>query len=202
MSTISRRGARCADVVSLREGRRGAVCCIFADGASGSEDPVSAARSFVRTVENMLDIENAVQGSVDLRGLASAADVTVMETAPCSETGGLIVIVGTGMIFGAGVGDTHAILVPDDAEAPHRRLTGHFSSRPRFGEGFAVPSAFSLRDPPNGLLLIVSDGVTNAMTDTELAGLVRGTTTGQACNAVIDGIGLPTDDSTIVAIRI
>ena len=129
----------------------------FGDGAGGSIDGLSAAKTFVANVEECA--KDLTLNSNCIR-LLKQSDYNIAQ----GETTGILLILESGEIAGASVGDSSAKIIHHDSVTD---LTAGQSRKPRLGTGDAEPRSFS-GNLETGLLIISSDGLWNYVNESRL----------------------------------
>ena len=123
---------------------------VVADGAGGRSGAAQAAEFVVRS---SCEIAANLIGPEDCFSLLYELDQKISGAADCGETTGVIVVLTSGELFGANVGDSAAwLFTPDDKEELTR------VRKPYLGTGVAAPHQFA-RKTNGGTLVVASDGL-------------------------------------------
>lgn len=105
---------------------------------------------FLQTVSGVVKSITTEHGCASL---LIGLDGTIFDDAIAGETTGLIVVVKTGVLFGASVGDSAAWLFKPDERV---ELTRGQPKKPFLGAGGVLPHTFSLRSP-QGTVVAATD---------------------------------------------
>ena len=162
------------NVIEIRSGSRGedragffanaqGFVAVVADGAGGTGGGAEAATDFCNLVA-----ASAGSASIAWEAFMANADIELATSAQGGLTTGVIVEVRDGILRGASVGDSGAILYGERSAID---LTGGQSRKPLLGSGLARPSFFG-PFPFVGRLLLATDGVLKYVTPSRVAEIV------------------------------
>lgn len=126
------------------------VVLVVADGSGGRSGAAQAAEFTVRSAR-----ETAVNlnGPEDCLRFLYELDQQIAQAADCGESTGVIVVLTSGELFGANVGDSAAWLFTAHDKEELTRVR-----KPYLGAGVAVPHQFT-RKVNGGTLVVASDGL-------------------------------------------
>lgn len=170
---------RTDDRVAVRETSDGLVVAV-ADGAGGSSGAGRAA-------ELASAAAIAIDPTSDVLAALRAIDVLVEQDAEAGETTLVVVWIRHGLLEGASVGDSGAILVTEDDV---RDLTSGQRRTPRLGTGFARPVSFG-PIAMQGRLVVATDGLVRYASLSTIAAATRDCDLEQAADRLIDAVRLP-----------
>jgi serine/threonine protein phosphatase PrpC len=132
----------------LRIGDR--IVFIVADGSGGRSGAAEAAELFIHSVCEVAENLTAAQ---DCFRLLCELDQKIAQANNCGETTGAVVVVSSGELFGANVGDSAAWLFTQDGKQELSRLR-----KPYLGTGVAAPHQFTSK-ASSGTLVVATDGL-------------------------------------------
>lgn len=123
---------------------------ILADGSGGRSGAAQAAEFLVRSVR---DVAANLTGPEDCFQALYGVDQRIENATDCGETTGVIIVVCSGVVFGANVGDSAAWLFSPEANEELSRVR-----KPYLGTGVAAPHQFA-RNLSQGTLVAATDGL-------------------------------------------
>lgn len=146
--------SRCEDQVDTFE-HLGATIAIVADGAGGIGGGFEAASTTVSVIRAQVTRRDEPATPASLTAALIHADAVLERTFMCGESTGLVVVICEGMVFGASVGDSEAVLADAGVVTD---LTANQRRKPLLGSGSAMPVSFD-PVPFRGMLVAGTDGL-------------------------------------------
>ena len=194
-------GARsiCEDQVDTFE-HLGVTIAIVADGAGGMGGGFEAACTAVSVIRAEVTHRDEPLTPVSLTAALIHADGVLERTSMCGESTGLVVAICDGMVFGASVGDSEAVLADAGVMTD---LTANQRRKPLLGSGSAMPVSFD-PVPFRGMLVAGTDGLFKYCPSKAMADILSDTDGEPVVGRLVSAVRLPSgelrDDVGIVVI--
>lgn len=177
--------------------REGVLVLVLADGVIGAPGARAAERVAVLLMGYLRAHKLDLRDPVTWVMLLAQLDTDLCDEVDAGECGVCLVAIADGVIVGASVGESCALLV---GERGSRQLTERQHVRPRVGDGGARPVAFGPVEA-YGRLVVVSDGLLRVASLHEIAGATRRAKAGRLAPEVAALAGpLAEDDVTVLGV--
>lgn len=170
----------------------------LADGAGGFGDGAFVAQFIVEKAIEAFN-EHILSGPLECASLLARLDQLLISQGEQGESTAVILMVWNGLIHGASVGDSGALLIQHNTVL---ELTEHQFRKPLIGTGQATPVAFG---PTlfGGIILVASDGLFKYASMEKIISTIATNTSDTTPNRLINLVRLGSNalsDDTTVAI--